>query len=112
VGTEGRQDALRHDTQDKPALRGVGGFGVEGVAAGDGVDGLADLIGGEAGAEEAAVERGDAALVEGTADGAEFAFQALVDQRGCTLCCESAYAILDSSVLRTGEPSAGVRAHV
>ena len=60
-------------------------FRIETRATGHSVDGSAHLIGGKAGAEQAAIERGQAAFVERAANAAEFAFQALADERGFVL---------------------------
>lgn len=64
------------------ALHFVGGSGFWELFAGDGFDFAADNVGGEAGAEKAAVERGELFFFDFSFEGAEFALDALANERG------------------------------
>jgi len=59
-----------------------GRFGFGDFGAGEGVELAADDVGGEAGAEQAAIEGGDFVVGDFAAGEAEFAFDALADERG------------------------------
>ena len=93
-GRDGQRDykekRKRADPDDAKIHGGVwrkrlfvgGGFGVRDFGVGEGVELAADDVGGEAGAKETAVERGELVIGDFAAGEAEFAFDALADESG------------------------------